>query len=150
MIFISHRGLLSGPDRFLENKPSQIEKALDLGFDVELDIYVIDKNVYLGHDQPDTLISPNWLEDKKERLWIHCKNLAAIEYLYGSNFNYFWHENDLVTLTSRGYIWAYPGNQPIKNSIAVLPEIHHEDVSDALGVCTDYPEKYMNMKGYKL
>ena len=26
-------------------------------------------------------------------------------------FNYFWHQNDKFTLTSKGYIWTFPGNK---------------------------------------
>ena len=47
-----------------------------------------------------------------------------------------------MTLTSKSYIWAYPGKQPIKNSIAVMPEIHNDDISQCLGVCSDYIQNY--------
>ena len=48
----------------------------------------------------------------------------------------------MITLTSKNYIWAYPGKQPIKNSIAVLPEIYQDNLSECLGVCSDYIENY--------
>ena len=38
MYFISHRGNISGIDKNNENKPEYIEKALSLGFDVEVDV----------------------------------------------------------------------------------------------------------------
>jgi len=57
-------------------------------------------------------------------------------------FNYFWHENDTVTLTSENWIWAFPGKQPINGSIAVMPEIYNDDVSEAAGVCSDYIQNY--------
>jgi hypothetical protein len=38
MLLISHRGNLKGPDSTLENSPSYIQKALDLGFSVEIDL----------------------------------------------------------------------------------------------------------------
>ena len=60
----------------------------------------------------------------------------------GSKFNYFWHQKDDVTLTSQGYIWAYPGKQPLKNSIAVLPEINKDDISKCSGICSDYIKDY--------
>jgi hypothetical protein len=47
-----------------------------------------------------------------------------------------------VTLTSQGAIWAYPGKQPIKRSIAVMPEINNDDTSQCLGICSDYIKKY--------
>ena len=57
-------------------------------------------------------------------------------------YNYFWHQEDTVTLTSRGHIWVYPGKQPIKNSIAVMPELFNDDTQYCLGICSDYIEKY--------
>jgi hypothetical protein len=56
--------------------------------------------------------------------------------------NYFWHEEDTVTLTSFNWIWAYPGKQPIKGSIAVMPEINNDDISEAGGICSDFIKNY--------
>lgn len=57
-------------------------------------------------------------------------------------FVYFWHNTDVMTLTSNNKMWVYPGNQPIKNSIAVMPEINNDEVTDCYGICSDYIEKY--------
>jgi len=62
----------------------------------------------------------------------------------GYDVNYFWHEEDTLTLTSHNHLWVYPGKQPIEKSIAVMPEIHNDDVSKCLGICSDYIEKYKN------
>jgi hypothetical protein len=62
----------------------------------------------------------------------------------GSKLNYFWHESDKVTLTSKNIMWAYPGTQPLKGSIAVLPEWKEDDISQCAGICSDYIEKYKN------
>ena len=35
------------------------------------------------------------------------------------DFNYFWHENDRFTITSKGYLWTYPGNKYSENSVIV-------------------------------
>jgi hypothetical protein len=59
-------------------------------------------------------------------------------------FNYFWHEEDTITLTSHNYMWVYPGKQPIKNSIAVMPEIYNDILNACLGVCSDYIKNYKN------
>jgi hypothetical protein len=51
--------------------------------------------------------------------------------------------SNTVTLTSKNKIWAYPGKQPIKHSIAVLPELNEtEDLSFCIGICSDHIEKY--------
>ena len=52
--------------------------------------------------------------------------------------------NDDITLTSKNYIWAYPGKQPIKNSISVMPELNN-DVSGCFGVCSDYIENFIKI-----
>jgi hypothetical protein len=56
--------------------------------------------------------------------------------------HYFWHEEDTVALTSKNYVWAYPGKQPIKGSIAVMPERSNEVVSVCKGICSDVIKKY--------
>ena len=69
----------------------------------------IDEKFFLGHDDPETEISEKWLLEKKNYLWIHCKNLEGLEILIKefSDLNFFWHENDKYTLTNHGYIWAH-------------------------------------------
>jgi hypothetical protein len=51
MKLISHRGNLIGPN-VLENSPKFLIQAIEKGFDVEVDIRLIDKKWYLGHDNP--------------------------------------------------------------------------------------------------
>ena len=82
-------------------------------------------------------------KNRKNKLWVHCKNIEALEQCDEKiDLHYFWHEHDTVTLTSQGIIWAYPGKQKIKGSVAVLPEVYNDDVSLCIGVCSDYIEKY--------
>jgi len=49
--FISHRGNLAGPMPEFENRPDYIDNALDLGFDVEVDLWSYDNKFFLGHDE---------------------------------------------------------------------------------------------------
>ena len=144
MRYIAHRGNLEGPNKDLENLPSYIDLALEV-CDVEIDLWVVDNKFYLGHDEPTYAINPEWLDKHIHKLWIHCKNIEAAETLMESDFNFFWHENDAITLTNHGFIWAYPGKQPIKNSIAVMPELYNDDVSKCYGICTDYVFKYKKL-----
>ena len=141
---ISHRGNLTGSNPERENSQTYIQEALDKGYDVEIDVWVKDNNLWLGHDHPQHLIDKTWLYLHKKHLWVHCKNIEAINYFSSKLklFNYFWHENDTLTLTSKNYIWVYPGKQPINNSIAVMPEINSDDTSQCLGVCSDYIQNY--------
>ena len=149
MIYISHRGNINGRIEDVENKPEYINDTILLGYDVEVDVWFVDGEWWLGHDKPQYKISVEWLEERQDKLWIHCKNVDALVELESGNkhydgFNFFWHETDTLTLTSLSFIWAYPGKQPIKGSIAVMPEIHNEDVSQCYGICSDYIEKYKN------
>ena len=140
MILISHRGNIEGKQPKLENKPEYISKALELGYNVEIDIWY--KNgFWFGHDKPLYPVGISFLKNKK--LWCHAKNLEALSLmLLESDIHCFWHQEDDATLTSKGYIWAYPGKQPIKNSIAVMPEIYSDDVSKCIGICSDYIINY--------
>jgi hypothetical protein len=147
MVLISHRGNINGKIEEYENYPPYIDSAIKLEYDVEIDVWFINDEWWLGHDEPQHKISVDWLEERQDKLWIHCKNVEAVVELESGNkqydgFNFFWHENDTLTLTSLSFIWVYPGKQPIKGSIAVMPEIYNEDVSQCYGVCSDYIEKY--------
>jgi hypothetical protein len=143
MILISHRGNIEGKFVAYENSPQYIDLAISKGFEVEVDIHIIDGKLFLGHDTQQYSITKYWLTQRSDKLWIHCKNIEAIEWISLKNvFNYFWHQEDTLTLTSKGYIWAYPGNQPIKNSIAVMPELFNDEISQCLGICSDYIQHY--------
>ena len=151
MILISHRGNLQGPNKSRENSTSQIDLVLSLGLDCEIDVWIINKEIFLGHDSPMEMVSLEWLIARSSRLWIHCKNLDSLEFFVNSSLslNYFWHQNDDYTLTSRGFIWAFPGKPLSSSSILVLPELEMDTSRDYLefnqcsfiGICSDYVQK---------
>jgi hypothetical protein len=143
MILISHRGNINGPISERENHPEYIDEAIALGYDVEIDLWSIEGVLLLGHDKPQYGISQHWLNERVNSLWIHCKNIEAIEWMNTiGGFTYFWHQEDTLTLTSFNHIWAYPGKQPINNSIAVMPEINNDNITACKGICSDYIQKY--------
>ena len=145
--FISHRGNLNGPDRDNENKQSYIEFALNKGFDVEIDIRTHKDKLWLGHDEPQELLNFEKIDISKT--WFHAKDCSSLYKLskYG-NLNFFWHQNDDYTITSRGIFWNFPGKELTLNSINVLPSINNLSQADfnCLGICSDYiimvKEKY--------
>jgi hypothetical protein len=143
MILISHRGNVDGKNPHLENHPDYINEALELGYDVEIDLWLNDGVLYLGHDVIQYEINYQWLKQRKNKLWIHCKNIEALEWCDDKvEFHYFWHQEETTKLTSQGTIWEYPGKQPIKNSIAVMPELHGDNITYCLGICSDFVGKY--------
>jgi glycerophosphoryl diester phosphodiesterase len=152
MKIIAHRGNIDGPNPLTENQPEIIDKAIDLDFDVEIDIRynTIDGQLYLGHDDSQYIVTQYWLAQRMDHLWIHCKNLDALYYFVNktSGYNYFWHETDKFTLTSKKYIWTYPGQPYTASSVIVMPELSIKDedfsslnVYNCYGICTDYPQR---------
>ena len=152
MKIIAHRANVGGANPNLENRISSIDNCLKLGFDVEIDIRRINNKFYLGHDQAEEIITKDKLIKIKNKAWIHCKNLEAISYFYQSveEFNFFWHQNDFYTLTSKGYLWTYPGQELSVGCISVLPVLHSSKISlkflknlKIAGICTDYPDLFI-------
>jgi hypothetical protein len=151
MLFIAHRGNLNGSNK-LENHPDQIDKCLKLKFDSEIDLWVIEKKLFLGHNVGQYSINIKWLLKRRRNLWIHCKNMEALELMTShelDGLNYFWHENDAYIQTSSGKIWVYPGERLIEGSIAVLPETWMQDnktqeLSLCFGICTDFVFKFQS------
>ena len=155
MIIIAHRGNLNGQNPSRENSPEYIDEAIAAGFDVEVDVRCEDHKFYLGHDEPQYHVPMTWLVKRKDKLWLHCKDLRSLDVLSSSpvDFHYFWHDIDRYTLTSKGIGWVLVGQIPFKKSIVVLPEsIHYYDKYDGrydrilntMGICTDTPLFYKN------
>ena len=138
--WIAHRGNIMGPDS-RENNPIYVNNTLKMGYDCEIDVRYIDGQLYMGHDHADYEIPLNYLLDNCNKLWIHCKNVEAMEFLLSySCLNIFWHQEDDYTLTRKGFIWAYPGKKITQTSIILMPENSGLDtfIKDGYGVCSDY------------
>ena len=135
MKIISHRGNLDGANPSNENSPSYIKAALSAGFDVEIDVRVFNGKLYLGHDTPNHQVSETFFTDK---MWIHCKNFEAVEYFKKTKLNWFWHEQDDLTMTSKGFIWCYPGKYTPSGITVLCGKPIHID-KKIICICTDYP-----------
>lgn len=150
MKYISHRGNIDGKSIYLENTQEYIDTAISVGFNVEVDVWIIDSELYLGHDKPSQQVQFDWLFYRKEKLWIHCKNLEAFLFFKNKTWelNYFWHQNDDFALTSQGYLWTYPNKPLSEYSIAVMPEMHNDvmvwdnkiGIQNCAGICSDFIE----------
>jgi len=143
MRLIAHRGNLRGPDSARENRKDYLDAALDAGFDAELDIWVVKNQLFLGHDGPHYPVELDWVCERIENLWIHCKNVEALEVMDGTGLNYFFHDNDAYTLTSNGFIWTFPKQKLAQqNAVAVWLEPQDprsgDDFSLAEAICGDY------------
>lgn len=153
MKVISHRGNIRGSIPEKENRPSYIDCAIGNGFNVEVDLRFIDGEYWLGHDAPDYKVNINWLNKRKEYLWIHCKNLNAA--IKCKNFNSFCHTNDPYIYTSNNKLWVHDLKCDM-NSDVIIPLINIESIDklnsldlekikDVYAICTDYVYEILDL-----
>lgn len=142
MIKISHRGNYKGRDPLRENAPDYIEEALGAGYDVEVDVWLIDGKWMLGHDFPTYEVPLSFFE--RSSIWTHAKNLVGYVSLYNnSKAHVFWHDKDDFAYTSKGIKWCRAGITT-HDGVIVMPEYSIELTEDLrlgnlepLGVCSD-------------
>ena len=144
MILISYRGNIDGPNLERENTKSYIDECIDTGYEVEIDVWMIEDKLFLGHDEPTNPVTLQWLQDRSEKLWIHCKNFNSLQFLLGHNeLRVFFHENEKYTIMSNGLIWAHELNET--NQRCIIPLLTEKDLISwnpvsVFGVCSDYIE----------
>ena len=143
MILIAHRGNINGPYPESENRPDYIELAIQAGYDVEIDVWFENACFCLGHDEPQYEVSMKWLLKNKDKLWCHAKDIITFRALLDLKMHTFIHDSDDAALTSKGYIWVYPGIKIVPDSICVLPEWSNQVVPDYCGgICSDFIEDF--------
>lgn len=143
MILISHRGNVAGSRPERENHPDYIFDACIAGYNVEIDVWFIDNQWFLGHDGPQYRIDEEFLLNPK--FWCHAKNIEALQAMRNIGAHCFWHQNDDVVLTSKGFLWTFPGKKLYNLSICVLPEAANytlEELSVGGGICSDFIDRY--------
>lgn len=152
MLMIAHRGNVNGPRPNLENRPAYIEEAMAAGFYVEIDVWIKDGIILLGHDEGIYPCQSDFLTNDK--ILCHAKNFEAVEFFNSrKDIHWFWHEKDYCTITSKGWVWAFPHNR-IEGSVLNQPEFNQKfNPEEAIsqfkwytsnysfsGVCSDYVE----------
>lgn len=145
MKLISHRGNIKGKIIDKENRPSYIDAAIGIGYEVEVDIRFIKNKIWLGHDEAQYEINLNWLLKRKNNLWLHCKDLESSLFLYNhkSDLKYFCHTNDSYVLTSDGCVWVHDLSLAL-NEKCIIPLLsenevkEHEKYKNVYGICTDF------------
>ena len=139
-LLISHRGNIDGAIPDQENDPGYIQETLHRGYSVEIDVWQTDDGMFLGHDEPVYGVDVQFF--KQRGLWCHAKNFHAFSRLLSISAICFWHQEDNYTLTSNGWIWAYPGQPGNKRTVAVMPEWNDTDVWKFGAICSDVIEEY--------
>jgi hypothetical protein len=144
MKLISHRGNLKGPIPSKENRPSYIDSAIKLGYEVEVDIRYVNGEFYLGHDTPDYKIPISWILLRMDYLWFHCKDIESAHELKKLNISikFFCHSNDPYVITSTGNLWVHDLNITL-NDNCIIPllnktEIETNSINHVYAICSDY------------
>jgi len=152
MKIISHRGNICGPIIGKENRPSYIDSAIQLGYDVEVDLRFINNEFWLGHDFGQYKIELSWIEPRKEKLWFHCKDIeAALELIKLNNgYKFFCHSNDSYVLTSTNNLWVHDLNGKV-NENCIIPLLDEKDIESydnetPYAICTDFVNLIKNEK----
>lgn len=148
MILISHRGNLSGLEPGRENTTEFIQEAIDKGYDVEIDVRLLDNGLYLGHDDPDYPVELSWLAARRDFLWIHAKNFPALDFFMGHGLRVFYHQLEKHTVIGNTqFVWSHDLSEASERSI--VPMLSLQDVLDNEGndgfhgVCSDYIEGFL-------
>lgn len=141
-VLISHRGNLNGRVPEAENTKEFIQAAIEHGFDVEIDVRLIDGSLFLGHDAAEHPVELDWLLERKDSLWIHAKNFAALSYLLEFDFRIFYHQVEAHTIISNcGLIWSHNIAEANEKSIIPLLDldsIRTYDNKPVYGICSDF------------
>jgi hypothetical protein len=151
MNIISHRGNINGPTPEKENRPSYIDCAIALGYDVEVDLRFVNENFWLGHDEPQYKIEETWMKLRKEKIWFHCKDIDSALMLIKMNcdFKYFCHTQDDYVITSTNNLWVHDLTKTINNN-CIIPLLNEEDIinyenKEPYAICTDYVNYLKNL-----
>lgn len=140
---IAHRGNYAGRNPERENTIEYLQEALDQGYWIECDIQMVGDDLFFGHDDPQEPVSYEIVMNS--RTICHAKDLDALLRLMFLGAHAFWHENDTVTLTSRGQIWCYPGYHPRYDQSIWLDLLDcplPDDISGIFGICADDLTQY--------
>jgi hypothetical protein len=106
----------------------------------------------LGHDRPDRQINYLDLKDRRQRLWMHCKDILSFSYCSGGRA--FCHKSDPFSIvtngpwisSNNGFMWVHDLSLELTRD-SVIPLISKEDIDNfdlerakcIYGICTDYP-----------
>jgi hypothetical protein len=150
MKIISHRANISGIDIERENNPYYIDQCITMGFDVEIDLRIVNNKLYLGHDYAKYEINADWLDKRKHFLLVHIKEIEALYYVLEEKLDlvYFCHTNDDFTPISNGSIWCHDLKTK-RNNKCIIPLLSSEQIDmfnqfDMYAICSDYIYKAKN------
>jgi hypothetical protein len=144
-MLISHRGNLNGKITERENSKEYIDEAIKAGFYVEIDIRTKNNNLYLGHDEPQYLVTLEWLSERLEFLIVHAKDFDSFNTLIEYNdLKIFFHTcEEHVIINNTKLFWSHDLKTASNKSI--IPLLNLDDIklhshlkNKVFGICSDY------------
>lgn len=146
---IAHRGNFAGQQPQLENSFDYLKRAIDLGYDVEIDARIVNNKMWLGHDEPKYELNYEqymYLLTHRE-VWWHSKDYNTLTNLVnrGPWMKVFAHESDTYGLVNGGYIWTCDTTITLSEQnhtvFMIIGDISpHEDIlkeGRVFGMCSD-------------
>ncbi len=141
-LLISYRGNLTGLSDGHENSVPHVQKALDAGFRVMVDVWAVAGGnlLALGNEFAQYAVSHEFLQNR--HVLCRARDLATMEKLLEIGTHCFYGEGDGL-LTNGGLIWTLPGKKITPRCIATFPE-HVQSDPTALrnlmcaGVCSNF------------
>jgi HAD superfamily hydrolase (TIGR01509 family) len=143
LCLISRRGNLEGANPEKENTPAYVQHALNLSFDVQVDVWSgKDGGWYLGNDGPKHKVDLTFLQSKG--LWLRCgdvqtfqlvTSLITVKAFVGQP------DSKSMLLTTSGHCWTgTAGQELVETSIlayGVAPDEVYELEEKVFGLCQD-------------
>lgn len=145
-LLISNRGNLEGPREKKENSIDYVTHALDQGYHVVVDTWIMgEQHLALGSQLPQYSTSLDFI--KNQKIICRCKTPETLQYLLDEGVHCFMDTKGAnPTLTSGGLIWNNPGQAVTSRGIFTMPEWIMEDprtVSNlpCSGICSNFIKK---------
>jgi len=141
MLYISNKGNISGRDPKKENTVEYLLQAVQDGYCIKTDLWVIKGRLVTGNDFPANGIILDRFE--KDKLLIQARNLPALLFLLENGYHCFWRESDDIVLTNKNFVLSF-NNSLIPKCIVMNPEKNIiSDWSNYLGLCSDFISGYV-------
>lgn len=136
---ILHRAQYKGFNESIANNPKHI-KSIIKDYDVEIDLWRQDKQLYLGHDYPKYKIDLDFLIEYRKRLFIHAKDIETLFFLSETcyDLHYFYHDIEKAVLTSKKFIWQQGYNDLTSKTILVDISNNPKYHAKCYGLCVDF------------
>lgn len=144
MIKISNRGNVFGVIKHAENTQEYLEEAIKSGFNVKVDLWVINNQMCSGESYPSYRINFNEILTPGKVLF-EIKNNAAFSFIVNHQLHGFIKNENGITFTSKGIPLSY-GPNIADNTVAFFPENEpHDKIKkmNLIGICGDFIGNYL-------